>query len=288
MFDFTAISWWQYAILWSVVAAIYYGMNGFYRLCGTNLVFWRSLGAVTILAPFMLWIQWPYDPEFYAYVIASSVLLAVADIILFDCIATYGGAVVTRVMSLRVWILFLSWSILVPSSVLYLLDPPIRLVGVIMTLGIGVLAVMKMRGVHVIRTMIPAIILFVAGDVLLKFALESQPHLSAIFVLTFIAASIMAVSAAVYMAINGTDFVINRTMLKVAGCYGAILFLGVSLLKACSFVQALNPAYPQVIAMTATLWIYCFHKYKNMPDDTNILAGFLLVISAVILILLTA
>jgi len=78
----------------------------------------------------------------------------------------------------------------------------------------------------------------------------------------------------------------DKEMLKVS-FIGAVIFFTLVSGLGLSFSAAPNPSYVVAMMSLNVVWIYLYHRYKGIPDKSNVRAGIFFVLSTVGLVLLT-
>jgi len=286
------MDWWLIAFLNSFVLAGYIAMNAHFKMAGNALVFGRSAIIVIAMLPFMLLIEWPSHLLFYIFTIASGVASAVADIIVFNCIARYGSGAVSRLLPLKIWIVFVLWMIVSPSTFLELWSEPWRfftVVSVLILAGVFLMSLNRCPISHkvLLIVLIPTI-MWSFSDVMFKGAMiyHDVGGLTASFQFVFVLSVVMTLIAAVNLYQKGESFMQDRNYFYVISLAAVVCFTLVAL-KALAFIETPNPGYVLAISSLNVVWIYIYHRLKNIPDNSNVMAGLFFVLSTVGLVLLT-
>ena len=286
------MDWWLIAFLNSFVSAIYITMNGRFRVPGNSLVYGRSGIVVLAMFPFMFMLDWPAHPLFYVFAVGAAAAAAFGDMTMYDRIAQYGGAVISRIVPLKVWIVFTFWVLVSPSTFFALWDDPMRLFGILAMLALGSISLMSLNRCPVSNTVFMAVIIPVfmwsCSDVMFKGAMlhHETGGLISSFQFVFIVAVIMTLigGCSVYGKTNTLKQ--DKKMLKVSLIGAAIFFTLVSGLGL-SFSAAPNPSYVVAMMSLNVVWIYLYHRFRGIPDNSNVRAGIFFVLSTVGLVLLT-
>ena len=288
------LPWWIAAIFFAFLSACFKLVNQQFKINPTVLMIWRGLGVAIVISPFLLFVSAPSHPLFYIIMIILGLLVAVADRLLFSAIAKFGAGPQSRLSPLAMVLTTLFWWILYPAKFLHLLGSPFILAGIILCLAACVMAVFILKKDKIDREVflfiLPIIILSSIIAILNKTAMSLAPFDQAvvyyIFIQSFVAGSMSLLIYRIKHYQVGTRQVFSPSSIK-AGML-IVLFLILSLIcKNYSMVHTANPGYVQVINLSVPVWILLFNKIKGVQDKTNIWAGFIFVISAACLILLT-
>jgi hypothetical protein len=179
-----------------------------------------------------------------------------------------------------------------PSTFLDLWADPWRFFGVVGMLGLGGYSLMHLNKCPIsskaLLAVLSPILLWSFSDVMFKESMLSNDSSALIssFQFVFIMASIMTFTGAFSIYKNGGSLKQDKRMIMVS-LFGAVLFFILVSAAALAINGSPNPSYVSAIVSFNVIWIYIYHKYKSIPDDSNIIAGMFFVLSSIGLILLT-
>ena len=284
--------WWFIAMLSSFFGALYTTMNGRYKVAGNTLVFGRSAMIMLLMFPFMFLIGWPESPLFWALSLGAGFFAAYGDIVRFNVVAQYGGSAVSRINPMKIWIVFAIWVMVSPSSFLPLWDDPMRLLGILAMLALGSISLTSLNRCpvsnQVLFAFLPAVLFQSCSDVLFKGGMEHHVTggLTAALQFIFIASIVMTVVGLFDLTRKRKPLKQDKKTLYVSAL-GAALFFAITFLTAFAFRDAPNPSYVVALYSLNVVWIYLYHRFMGIPDNSNVRAGIFFVLSTVGLVLLT-
>lgn len=246
------------------------------------------------MIPFVGFVEWPQNTNFYIFVFATIPLVYFADMRSFSLFSKFGAGPVSRIHALKSFVLFLIWGVVNPDSILNYFHQPFTGGGIILSIIICVFFSSKLRvgniDKQVTSAMLPVVICFAIVDVLNKSSMDIASNTGGVFAYIFIQ-SLFIVLAFGIMRFLKKDVAVVKIAIDKRYIKGSFLlclfFFCVMVLKNFAFMQAPNPAYVTVIMLLSPIWVTSFNKITKYPDKTNIRAGLGVVFGIVMLTLLT-
>lgn len=286
--------WWMAAIFSSLFNAVYYTANQYFKLPGITLVFWRGFIPFLVLTPAIFFIEWPTNPLFYLVAIIAGSICVYADSRNIQGSSIYGGGQTMRLKPFTLWLLFALWFIFDASHRQALLSDVPRFIGIIMTMGIAVLAASQLSKCTINKSaffyFLPALFASVAINFLVKLGMDLSPLLGGIIIFAWIDGVIITTSSTL-LHITRKDLSIKSLFQKqmcIAGLIiGCAIFMQI-IGKNVAMTYAVNPAYVVAIVFTSAFWTALFYKSVGHKEKGDVRNGLIFVISAIILVLLTS
>jgi len=257
-------------------------------------LFWLRVISLAVLAPLGFYIQWPSNPHFYIGMVAISVLICGSDALYYDAAKQYGAGATTRIEPLSVLMTFVAWLWLKPEQLaLYTQRPAIGL-GIAACFVVAGVCALRLRHCDVslkaMKRLAPVIGISAAVGVLGKMVMDTGdvPFDTAIayiiiqcsFLIVFYGAM-----AALWPARTGS-LRPHRGLLFSAGAMAVCSVLHIGS-KNMAYTYVPNPAYITIICLAAPLIVSAVYRLTGRQDDTDYMAGFGIVASAVALLALT-
>lgn len=288
---------WQIGgVLMGGVQAAFLLINQHFRIPARVLMLWRGFGVFAVLLPAALLVnRWPITPVFYLLTLASGLLIGIFDRMNFHAVMQYGAGAVSRLMALCLPVSFVLWGLLHSGHFASLAAKPQALLIPLALLGV-VVSVLFMRRSPLGRIALVALIpaYFIGGtiDVLNKSAmLAGSGHGFGTYL------SYGSLTALVSGLVNLFWAEKGAAPLTLAEVFASHILKGGSLMVACactflllktsSLVTAPNPAFLAALVLLSPVWVILWNRMKNIPDDSNPLAGLGCVLSAFLLVLAT-
>lgn len=270
-------------------------VNQHYHLNGLHLAVLVKLCLAIATAPFALLLEWPDNPVYYAAILCTVPIALFSDSRTFDLCSTYGGGPVSRIGPLDNILIFVVWTGLNISLLHEYIEQPLRfaLIGIAVIGSVGF--ALKMRESRlswaVFKACLPVIVATSSIVLLNKTAMDSALTGSGAILYIFLQASLMA--------IGGFGLVYARARRDAAfriapskSLYAALALITLAsllhlLCKNFAFMMVENPAYVNIVNLTAPLWILAFNRFTGYPDNIKIFPGLGLVGCAAVLVAAT-
>ena len=286
--------WWIAALLGSVFSALYYTINQFYKVPAITLMFWRGLIPTLILTPAVLYMEWPESPYFYLFSVSAGILALFLDTGRLHGSAKYGGGITTRMRPLSLFMVFAIWLVIDADNRNELLSEPLKFTAIttILCIASGSLLLLKKSPVskEALLYFLPIAMLAAAVSVLNKGAMDSSTLLAGILCYSFIQSLIITLGAFSTHIVHHTlsvSHIFDKNVMMTGLAIG-LSFLVFNLSKNTAMTFATNPAYVVAIIQTAPFWVSLYYKTVQHKENEPILPGFIFVISAIVLVLLTS
>ncbi len=257
-------------------------------------LFWLRVISLGVLAPLGFFIQWPSNSHFYLGMVAISVLICGSDALYYGAARQYGAGAITRIEPLSVLMTFIAWLFLKPEQLaLYTQRPAIGL-GIAACFAVAGVCALRLRHCDVslkaMKRLAPVIVISATVGVLGKVVMDTGdvPFDTAIayiiiqcsFLIVFYGAM-----AALWPARTGSLRPV-RGLLLSAGLMAVCSVLHIAS-KNIAYTHVPNPAYITIICLAAPLIVSAVYRITGRQDDTDYMAGFGIVASAVALLALT-
>ncbi|MFN3826680.1 MAG: hypothetical protein ACK4NR_03540 [Micavibrio sp.] len=286
-------SWVSLAVVAAIFQAAMPLVSEHFKVNTMHMIVWLRIISVAAVSPLVMLYGLPSDPIYYLSIVGVIIMVAVTDLIYFGSAARNGAGVTTRVQPFEVFATFFLWTIVTPSLMQSYFDTPWRSLWMILALSGCVYFALRMQHHDIsrrtFRTMLPVIGLGALMIVLSKTAMNHSPPHSGVYGYIFLQGMGVLLVYGILMRFWPAKFPTMRkdkAVLK-AGLFMAICSLGHLFSKYYAFKMVVNPAYVTVVGLTAPLWVWLYYKLVKRPDNDDVVAGFGVVICAVVLIILT-
>lgn len=288
--------WWAHGLFSSFCGAGFLLVNQHFKMRASTLMLWRGFGVALAYLPLALTVPWPDKTVFYLLTITLGVIVSFFDKLCMESSAKYGAGVTSRLLPMGVWLTFLMYLITNPAHTQTLLQAPLRAAGIVAALAIGVGAISFLRkdaiSKQALLFLAPALVMVGFIDLINKYAMAASPNpLSGAFVYGFV----MSLTIGVVTVIRRRFFEEKKVNIMQSfergvfkGGLLVVMFIVAGMInKNIAMFYTPNPAYVSVLALSSPLWIAFYNKLTGHRDKSNIWAGFLFVLSAALLIVLS-
>ncbi|MBU6234657.1 MAG: hypothetical protein KGQ41_02335 [Alphaproteobacteria bacterium] len=257
-------------------------------------LFWLRFCSLAALMPVALFIEWPSNPQFYLCMVALSVLICGSDALYYGSAKDHGAGVTTRIEPLSVLMTFVAWCALTPSQIDAYAAKPLVAAGIALCFAAAGYFALRLRhcdvSFAVMKKLAPVIVIMAAVSILGKTAMDAggKPFDAAV-------AYIVIQCALMLLFYGGASVVTpqftgnlkpNRALLASAAIMAVCSVTHIAT-KNIAYTYVPNPAYVTVIGLTAPLFVAGFYHLAGRADDTDKVAGFGIVITSIILVVLT-
>lgn len=266
----------------------------YYKAPTVARLFWVRIFSFAAAVPFAFFIDWPDARLFYVCAVSIACLACASDILYFTAARDHGAGPTSRIEPLSVLLTFILWTALMPSQLQAYLAQPLVATGICACLVFAFYCAMHLRhsaiALATLKKLIPVAVIMAVINLLAKTGMDAGGHpFDAVMAYLIILAGILS---AVYGA--GSYFWPQRcgsmrpqrALLK-----GSALIAAASIVlivpKNMAYVFVSNPAYVNVIGLCAPVLVFAFYKLAGRRDEAAVWAGFGIVASAAILVVLT-
>lgn len=257
-------------------------------------LFWLRLISLVALAPFAVGISWPEDPLFYAYMVAISLLICGSDGLYYSAAKTHGAGVTTRIEPLSVPMTFVAWVLMSPDQLGLFYDRPLVGFGIALCFAVAGFCAWRLRrcpvSLPVLKRLSPVVFTMAGVAILGKMAMDAggAPFDAAVayIVIQCVFLVVFYAGVALIAPARTGSLAPTRALLASAGLMAACSVTHIAS-KNIAYTYVDNPAYVIVICLAAPLVVAAFYRAMGRPDDSDVLAGFGIVISSIFLVILT-
>ena len=257
--------WFSFAVLTSLIYAVYHICNQYSKLNADIFIIYRGFLTAIVATPLALICYHVFPWQFYAIVAFQGITISYMDYKYFKAFHKFGAENVNAVRPLTVFIIFIFWLILKPSMIDSYLAAPVNS-AIIMASLVGIIyAVMKYRNQHIgkqcLREILPLLLLSSAIDVSNKLIMEyNDGYLLPVTFhrVAFTGWIIGSINLFMnYRKINLRELVSWRNVRK--GSF--LIFLILSMISVnFAMYYAANPAYTTAITYLSVIWIVTINK----------------------------
>lgn len=281
--------WAGLALLFSFFGSAIIHTNQIFKMEGLTLVFLRGVMLTLIGVPFILIMGAPTDPMFYGLAALTAIGISAGDHFLFNASAKHGSHLSALYIPLKIFTVFIVWSLFDPSSLTPLLNETWRLLvvlGLFVAIALALLNMQKCKATWAgIMAVVPTALLFTFSDVFAKEGLNGAQSIVEPIIFFIVTSSVSGVFAAIAMLIQKKmdKNIFSAHNLKGGAVLSAVMVVGIPIML-WAFALSPNPAYVGAITVLAGVWLSLYHKFKN-GGDVNFKSVFTLIICAIILLL---
>jgi hypothetical protein len=287
------MTWQLLAFIFSFFGAALIHANHVFKVDGFVLVFLRMFFVVGFGLPLFLFLPLPADPMFYFWAALAGVFVTLSDVLLLNAANHHGGRLTSLYIPLKIFMVFVLWSVVDPASFLLLWETPWVLAGVLGCFSLTALALAKLRANdaswQALLAILPVALFLTFADVFAKHAIAPGSVVAGAVMFLIVNGIVSATLSALWLKFKrqqSLGALFTKANLLAAAVVGVLLLVGVSILLS-SFSLSPNPAYVGAISVLSVVWLSIFYKLVQ-GDDASLKASMVLVLSAVGLILLTA
>ncbi len=293
--------WIPFSLLAGILTAGITLTNQYAQVSGFSLNILSRLITFIVILPLAFFIEWPSSPIYYIAVITTGFFSGFGDIRSYNTVAKLGGGIVSRLMPLLVPVSFIGWFIASPSDIIIYLEKPLVFLGIITAITAIVLFVMQLHkkceiSKEAIWLMMPVVFLYGMNGVLAKIAMNHAELYQGVYFYIFIQTISLLISVSSFSLWQNRKKTINdiyksikiSRKLIITSILISIFIILHMIFKISSFAFIDNPAYPNALVLLSPLWVILFYKIIRHKEEANVSAGIGILISAIVLVFLTA
>lgn len=282
--------WVIFALGAAFTAALMPLLQEHHKVDGLVLAFWVKAVSVIIALPLALYWGLPEQPMFYVLIAVTGVMYSISDVIYYRAAAEVGAGVLTRLLPASVIGTFFLWFIVDPSLLDKYASQPLVSLGILASLLLAAYFAMQLKKCEVslkaVRIIWPLLAAAAIGPLFAKPALSmaEQPQVIAAYML--VQGVIMMLCWSGYWLLRRPttwDTVISLQAIKVGAVIGIASGICV-VLKCYAYIFADNPAYPNILIFTDSVWELLLYKIMGRPNNSNVSAGLGIVVAATALV----
>ncbi len=258
-----------------------------------RLFYLRVFSFLAIL-PVALTIEWPENPVFYACVFGLTAIIFLTDVLYYGAAQKHGAGPISRIEPLTTLLTFVVWTVITPAQLNEYLAQPLIATGIAGCFALAAYCAMQLRHSPVSMAALKQLSYFIGliaiVNILGKTSMDAGGNPM------HAAGAYVAIQSSVLMVLYGVLGLVrsdrhgsirpNRGLLISAGLM-AIASLSHIVTKNVAYTMVSNPAYILIILLSVPLMVSAYYKVKGRADDASVWAGFGIVISAALLIILT-
>lgn len=284
-------------LVYGFFTALYTLVNQHQKFNGYVLGIWRGFGISLFFAPFLYF--FPIQTSAYAWglLIFQGWLIGVYDSHLFFASARFGAGATSRMMALTAFVTTLFWWALTPSLFLKLLHNGnvfITLILVLFGFTFSYWYMIKTPiNKQIAKYMLPAILALSGMSIATKeIAMMGQNVWSNIVYYLVVAAFVSGTyNTMKYLDTAKPSFreffktVFNHKIVST-GFYIISFSAALIASKTMAMRLAPNPGYVVALLLTSPIFVFALNKYKKIPDNISVTAGFSMLFFLSLLMLL--
>lgn len=291
--------WFIFALLTSLIYALYYICNQNSRLKAEIFIIYRGFLAALMATPLALIYYHVFPWQFYAIVLFQGLTVSYMDYKYFQAFHEFGAENVNSVKPLTVLIIFVLWLILKPSIIGDYMATPLRSAIILVALATIIFAVMKYRhqkiGKECLKKVFP--LLFLSSIIDISNKLITEYNDGYLLALTFHRVALTGyIIGSVNLFINRRKDISFKELINPQNIYrGSFIILLVLSMITINLAMHYtpNPAYTTAVIYLSVVWIMLINKIQVLAGKKLIYQPiekkwiFALLISSIVLVLLT-
>ena len=292
--------WATYAFICSFLFAATSLWIQYFSISTKQALVWRGIGAGAIMTPVLFFYDAPTDWEFYAILGLISTMAIYGDFRIYEINRTYGAGLKNRISPLVVFLTFILSFMVEYDQIHLYLEKPLITIGILLSLFLCLLCGFNLKDCSVSKKAyayaIPTIVIYSVCNLLAKEALTyaDNPNGS----LYYAALQGWYIGGMALLFVNNKpsqDHEVAKTVKDYLSSKQGIIFgsvLGVIIAAAMvtrnvSYFMVDNVSYPVAIQLLVPFWVSLFYLCIGHKEETSILPGLGIVVSAIALVLLT-
>lgn len=257
--------WAVYALLSSLFSCAYYFGNQISKVAPNIFMFYRGAVPAILLLPLLPIVDFIPNWQFYIICILQGAIVSFIDYRNFRAMRTWGAETISSIHPFNIGFVFVCWVIIKPSDIVFYLEHPFRLVGVLSAL-IGVIYAVSSfrqskRSARALRYMIPYILASALCEALNKFCMSFVPqsHLaSGSYFYIMITAIVVAFVNLMIFRHRGENFKLLYQKCNLKYAPVMLLLMIMMALKNYAMFNTPNPSFVTAIMYTYVIWIMLF------------------------------
>ncbi len=281
--------WAIFGIFHSIFRAIFAEVNKVYKADPWQLSFWHASVAVLILLPFVPFMDWPADVNFYLAAVMVALILSVGVIIQLNLSSDKKGRVSSISIPLEAICAAVVWVLITPYMLNYYLDDMVMTVGVVSAFTLASVALFFLRPTDfswpAFFVVAPVGVTYAVAGVVTKLVIPEAQLIPAALSFVLMNYVVMTIVMGVFVLLKGkaNPGMYKASMIKAGALTGLFSTLAY-LTFVVSVVYAPNPGYTSLLAVLVPVWLMWYHELRLVEDKAKPLAGLLIVASVILLI----
>lgn len=282
--------WAIFGIFHSMFRAIFAEVNRVYRADSWQLAFWHATVAVVVLLPFIPFMDWPSNVNFYLAALLVALILSVGVVIQLNLSSQKKGRVSAISIPLEAVAASLIWIAVMPPMIDFYLANPVMTIGVVCAFILAPCALFFLRPTDIswqaFLVVAPVSITYAVAGVVTKLVIPAHSQMIPA-VLSFVLMNyvIMTIVMGVVLLVKRkADSQMYQAPMIKAGVMTGVFATMAYLTFVLSVVFAPNPGYTSLLAALVPVWLMWYHELRLIQDNAKPLAGLLVVASIILLI----
>lgn len=281
--------WAIFGIFHSVFRAVFAEVNRVYKVNPWQLSFWHACVAVMILLPFVPFMDWPADINFYLAALLVALILSVGVVIQLNLASDRKGRVSAVSIPLEAWASGLIWIAIMPYMLDGYIGNPVMAIGVLCAFVLASAALFFLRERDMswqsFAVVAPVGVTYAVAGIVTKLVVPTAQIVPAALSFVLINYVIMTIVMGAYLLMKGMadSGLYSRPVVKagaLTGIFSTLAYLTFVL----SVVYAPNPGYTSILAALVPVWLMWYHELRLIEDRAKPLAGLLIIASVILLI----
>lgn len=291
--------WVLFALMASIVNAIYYIGNQNIRLQPSVFMIYRGIVVALMAFPFLFFYDVIGAWQFYVIAVFQGCITAYNDFATLKANRKYGAETVNSITPMNVGLIFMIWCLIEPVILLKYLESPIKSIMIVLSMCGIVFALMQYRKVkmtkeafvYLLPIMFLGAMISIFNKTIMAYAADSLYGLC--FWRIFVSSLTVGIIHIVVYATRKRPFKVlfeKENLIRV----WIFIFMPISMLcRNMAMFGAENPSYVTSIVQTSLLWIMFFNRYVNFIEFKKVCMkmekkwAFLMLVSVIVLILAT-
>ncbi len=281
--------WAIFGIFHSIFRAIFAEVNRVYKVDAWQLAFWHASVAVMILLPFIPFMDWPADVNFYLAAVLVALILSVGVVIQLNLSSQKKGRVSSIAIPLEAISAAVIWVLITPAMIYYYSHDPVMTFSVICAFLLASASLFFLRTTdfswQAFVVVAPVGVTYAVAAVVTKLVVPEHQLVPAAlsFVLMNFVVMTVVMGLVLLLKQKANAKMYERATIK-AGVLTGVFSTMAYLTFVVSVVYAPNPGYTGILAALVPVWLMWYHELRLIEDRAKPLAGLLIVASIILLI----
>ncbi len=281
--------WAIFGIFHSLFRAIFAEVNRVYQADVWQLAFWHASVAVAILLPFIPFMDWPADINFYLAAVMVALILSVGIIIQLNLSSEKRGRVSSIAIPIEAIAAALIWVAITPYMLDFYASDPVMTVSVVCAFAFTTVALFYLRTIdfswQALIVVAPVGMTYAIAGVVTKIVIPQASLIPAALSFVLMNYVVMTLVMGVFLLLKGkaTPSLYAAPTIK-AGLLTGLFATMAYLTFVVSVVFAPNPGYTSLLAALVPVWLMWYHELRYIEDKARPVAGLLIVAAIVLLI----
>lgn len=284
--------WAIFGIFHSIFRAIFAEVNRVFRFDIWQLSFWHACVAVLVLMPFIPFMDWPADVNFYLAALLVALILSVGIVIQLNLVSDRKGRVSAVSIPLEAVASALIWVAVMPRMLDYYAASPLMTLGVVCAFILASASLFFLRETDMswssLLVVAPVGVTYAVAGIVTKLVIPVAQIVPAVLSFVLMNYVVMTLVIGGFMLLRGkVDAGLYAPPMIRAGLLTGLFSALAYLTFVLSVVYAPNPGYTSLLGALIPVWLMWYHEMRFIEDRAKPFAGALIVAAVILLVVVT-